>query len=222
MKNKITINGTEYTPADFPIKITHPGKYKAYSYPPFDGKEGYVGITEQSLEERQHNGYEHNKAFSQAIAAHGGLGNIPAPEITHDTMSKEVASKIEKLQIATRNTLWPYGFNKQDGGFEDVHTIRDNSYPVKQIDPDTGEVKCIWRTSQLAQEHSKGTQGQALYASRIRACANHYRCRKTHGGWAWEKATWEEFEAYDQQQKTHFPKVIHVIAPRKSVEDRIN
>ena len=214
MKKKITINGIDYTPDDFPAVIGHGGNYTSYTYPPFAGAGGYVGITEQSQKERQRNGYDHNKAFSQAIEDHGGFDNIPEPEITHDSMSKEVAGKIEKLRIAQQHTLWPHGFNKQDGGFEDVHTIRDGTYPVKQIDPVTGEVLCIWHTPQFAEDYGEGKEGQALHASKIRACANHYPKHKTHGGWAWEKATWEEFIEYDEAETAKLPRIIHLIEPQ--------
>lgn len=104
MKKKITINGINYTPADFPAVIGHSGNYTSYTYPSFADKKGYVGITEQSQQERQRNGYNHNKAFSQAITNQGGFDNIPEPEITHDNMSKEVAGKIEKLRIAQQHS----------------------------------------------------------------------------------------------------------------------
>ena len=213
MKKKITINGIDYTPADFQAVIAHRGKYKAYKFSPLDEKE-YVGITEKEVDERLQKGYDHNKAFSQAIASHGGKDNIDAPEVVYDSMSKEAAGKIEKMMIAKNRTLWPYGFNKQDGGFENIHTVGESSYPVKQIDPDTDEVVRIWHTSEFAEYCGKGKRGQKLSANHIRSCANHYPGYKTHGGWAWEKATWEDFIKYNESERAKLPREIHLIGPR--------
>lgn len=181
----------------------------------------YIGITSQPLAARvsNGNGYYYNEEMMQAIASCGGWKFVKL-DVLYADMPMWLAGKMERLMIARYNTLWPFGYNREDGGFVDVHTFRKNSYPVKQIDPDTGEMVRMWRSAQLAEENGRGKHGQKLSARHIRDVIAGRS--KSHGDWKWEKATWEEFKSYDKEQDAKLPKVIHVIAPRKRTEETAN
>lgn len=205
---------------NIPFRITSTGAWILYLLTFPNGMQ-YIGVTSQSLASRARNGsgYYYSEEIMQAIAACGGWDFVK-PDILYANMPMWLAGKMERLMIAKYNTLWPFGYNREDGGFVDVHTFRKNSYPVKQIDPDTGEMMRMWRSAQLAEEGGHGKRGQKLSARHIRDAIDGRS--KSHGGWKWEKATWEEFKSYNKAQGAKLPKVIHVITPRKSTEDHIN
>lgn len=203
---------------NYQFTATVTGAYSLYLHTlPDDMK--YVGITSVAPKERWKKRY--NQRFLQAVADWGGWDNVKQ-EVLYEDMPKWLAGKMERIMIAKYNTLWPFGYNCEDGGFEDVHSFGEKTYPVKQIDPDTGETVRMWHSARLAEESGKGKEGQKLDCRRIRDSCNGVKYRKTHGGWAWEKAAWEEYKDYYLTiEKPKIPVEIHFEPVKKSVDSAV-
>ena len=179
------------------IKSIHHANWKVYLLTFPDGMQ-YIGTTKRPITNRQGkdgSGYKNQKSLKRLIDA-WGWENVRMDVLLEGILTKNMAGSVEKLMIAKYNTLWPFGCNRQNGGFDDIHMVAENSYPVKQIDPGTKEVVRMWRNLAWAEKCGKGKRGQNLNRHRISECCNGVKYRKLHGDWAWEKATWEEYKDY--------------------------
>lgn len=124
----------------------------------YNGKE-YIGKTCQSLKRRARpNGIGYTKGiFGDAIKEVGWLdenGNENFPAIIlEEGLTKEQADEREKYYIKTRNTIYPNGYNLQDGG--DRYVVHEITRKKHSEDMKGNGNPKYWKGKHFSDEHKK-------------------------------------------------------------------
>ena len=134
------------------IELTHPGKFGVYMLT-INGK-SYVGQTNKGLDERYEKGYPWKADMIEAIDE-APDGTIEKKWLHENLRNERHADFWEKLEIARRGTLYPYGYNNTTGGHSDFIVVNDKTVPIVQLSKETGELIAKWPSQSVAGRKTK-------------------------------------------------------------------